>query len=81
MCIIFFLNLKKKYQLKNQLLHQKSIVRFSDLNKIEKNTNFINKINEILKNTCRHRFINDTIELDVECCKNIQYCTICEYTK
>ncbi len=80
MRIIFFLNCKKKYQLKNQILSNKNNKNINDIIEINKNELFIVKINETLKNMCRHHFVNDTIDIGIDCSKNIRYCSICEYT-
>ena len=49
--------------------------------KVKQTEYFINYINLSLINCCKHTFVDDIIDIDEDICKNITYCSVCEYTK
>ena len=41
----------------------------------------INDLNHTISHMCNHNFVEDEIDVALDRCKKIEYCTICEYTK
>ena len=51
------------------------------LSKIKHITQTITNVTKDINQNCVHDFVDDSIDIDCECSKNITYCAICEYTK
>lgn len=46
-------------------------------NIVDKHNVLLNNINNKLRNTCKHNFVTDSIDLDVDISKQIIYCSKC----
>ena len=54
------------------------ILCYLDLPKYENTNNYLQLVEEQIKNKCQHNYVTDDIDIDLEKSMKICYCTICE---
>lgn len=73
-------NLQNKNELKNDISH---FLQMKNMYQKQKESlQMINRENDkIICNLCEHEFTQDTIDIDPDRCKVINYCRICGFTQ